>query len=445
MKTICFYFQIHQPYRLKRYRFFNIGGDHYYYDDYSNEDFMQRVATASFVPANKMFLDLINEHNGKFKFAISISGVALEQLEIYTPEVIDGLKELADTGCVEFLSETYAHSLSSLNDPIEFEQEIKMHDKRIESLFGQKPKVFRNSELIFSDEIATMVHDLGFEGMLSEGAKRTLGWKSPNYLYRSVEQPQLKLLLRNERFSEDISTRFSNFGWNEYPLTADKYISWLASIPKEEQLINLFMNYETFGNFHKKSSGIFDFMKALPRFAQDKNISFSTPSEIIKTFKPIDSVSSMSPISWIGEEKDTSVWLGNVLQQEAFQKLHSLAERVRLSSSRRIKQDWYYLQASDHFYYMGTKTALPFSPYNSPYEAFNNYMNVLSDFEERVYAEYPSTIENEELSALLETIHNQADEIEKLKAEIETGKKTIKTKVQANTKTITKKGTTSRK
>ncbi|MBK5722551.1 glycoside hydrolase family 57 protein [Dysgonomonas sp. Marseille-P4677] len=419
MKNICFYFQIHQPHRLKRYRFFNIGGDHYYYDDFANEDFIQRVAEVSFVPANRLMLDMIKEYNGKFKVAFSISGVALDQMEIYAPEVIDGFKELADTGCVEFLSETQGHSLASLIDPEGFKRQVKIHDEKIEVLFGQKPKVFRNTELIFSDEIATLVHEMGFKGIVTEGAKRTLGWKSPNYLYQSAEQPKLSLLLRNGRFSDDIATRFSNYSWNEYPLTADKFINWIAGTPKEEQVINLFMNYEVLGNFQKKSSGIFDFMKVLPRFAAEKNIGFATPSEIINTLKPVGKISSMHPISWVGEEKDVSPWLGNTLQQEAFKKLYDIAERVSMSESRRLIQDWMYLQSSDHFYYMGTKNELPFSPYSSPYEAFNTYMNVLSDFKERVDSEFPSSIDNEELNALLTTIHNQADEIDRLQEKVE--------------------------
>lgn len=423
MKTICFYFQIHQPYRLKRYRFFNIGGDHYYYDDFSDEDIMQRIASTSFVPANRLMLDMIEQYNGTFKIAFSISGIVLEQMEVYSPEVIDGLKELANTGCVEFLASTYGHSLTSLTDHIEFKNQVKAHSEKIKSLFGQTPEVFHNTESIFSDEIAELVCELGYTCMLTEGAKRMLGWKSPNYLYQSAAQPKLKLLLRNSTFSEDISARFSNYSWNEYPLTADKYINWIANTPKDEQIISLFMNYETFGNFQKRETGIFDFMKILPKFAADKKITFSTPSQAIKVLKPVDYVSTNSPISWIGEEKDTSPWLGNILQQEACNKLYSLAERVRLSDSRRLKQDWLYLQASDHFYCMGTKTALPFSPYASPYEAFDTYMNVLGDFEERVHAEYPSKIENEELNSLLTTIHNQADEIEKLETELDSLKR----------------------
>lgn len=433
MKNICFYFQIHQPHRLKRYRFFNIGGDHYYYDDFANEDFMQQVAEVSFIPANRLMLEMIKEYEGKFKVAFSISGVALDQMEIYAPEVIDGFKELADTGCVEFLTETQGHSLASLVDPEEFKKQVNEHSNKIESLFGQRPKVFRNTELIYSDEIGHLVYEMGYTGILTEGAKRTLGWKSPNYLYQAAEEPKLKLLLRNSKFSDDIATRFSNYGWNEYPLTADKFISWVANTPKEEQVINLFMNYEALGNFQKKSSGIFEFMRVLPRFAAENNIGFATPSEIFKTMKPVDSISSMHPISWVGEEKDVSAWLGNTLQEEAFNKLYEIAERVRLSQSRRILQDWIYLQSSDHFYYMGTKNALPFSPYSSPYEAFNTYMNVLSDFKERVEAEFPSSIDNEELNALLTTIHNQANEIEELEDKIEKLETQLKPKPKATT------------
>ena len=418
MKTVCFYFQIHQPQRLKQYRFFNIGNDHYYYDDYANEDVMHQMAEVSFVPANRLLLEMIQENKGKFKVAFSISGVALDQMEFYAPEVIDGFKQLADTGCVEFLSETQAHSLSSLIDPEEFKIQVEEHDKKIESLFGLKPKVFRNTELIYSDELATQIQAMGFDGVVMEGAKHLLGWKSPNFVYQSASNPKLKLLLRNSRFSEDMATRFSNYSWNEYPLTADKYMKWIAETPKEEEVFNLFMNYEVLGNFQKKSSGIFDFMKALPRFAAENNIKFATPSEVIKENKPVDILSVSDPISWVDEERDTSAWLGNSLQQEAFHRLYELGERVRLSRSRGLRQDWLYLQCSDHFYYMGTKKPLPFSPFASPYDAFSIYMNALSDFKERVESEFPSTIETEELNSLLTTIHNQGDEINRLKAEL---------------------------
>ncbi|ULB33156.1 MULTISPECIES: glycoside hydrolase family 57 protein [Proteiniphilum] len=422
MKTICFYFQVHQPFRLKRYRFFNIGRDHYYFDDYANEDILQQIAARSFIPANRMLLDLVNQYKGKFKIAFSISGVALEQLEVYAPEVIDGFRELSKTGNVEFLTETYAHSLASLFDPEEFRLQVKNHSERIELLFDQKPTVIRNTELIYSDEIAEMVYKMGYHKMITEGAKHIIGWKSPNYVYHSASQPKLKLLLKNSRFSDDIAYRFSNYSWNEYPLTAEKFISWIASTPAEEKVINLFMNYETLGNLQPSHTGIFEFMKALPRFAFERGIGFATPSEAIDNNKSIGAIDVPNPISWADEERDLSSWTGNKLQRSALESLYKIGERVRLCTDRRLKQDWVYLQTSDHFYYMSTKHhgsgESHFSPYMSPYDAFNNYMNVLSDFIGRVKAQYPDTVDNEELNALLTTIHNQEMEIKRLQMEL---------------------------
>ena len=403
MKTICFYFQIHQPFRLKRYRFFDIGNDHYYYDDFTNDDIITRIAQRSYLPANATLLEMIKNANGKFKVAFSISGVALEQLEIYVPEFIDSMKELVKTGCVEILSETYAHSLASLSDPEEFKIQVKQHDEKIEQLFGVKPKVFRNTELIFSDDIASMIASMGFKGVITEGAK-------------------------NYKMSDDISFRFSNYEWSDYPLTADKFISWIKNTPAEEPIVNLFMNYETLGELQPRESGIFEFMKALPRFAEQEGIGFCTPTEAISRLKPVDALSVPYPMSWADEARDTSAWLGNTLQNEAFSKLYSVAERVRLCDDRRLKQDWNYLQASDHFYYMCTKYLSDgavhshYSPYDSPYEAFTNYMNVLSDFIVRVEAQYPESIENEELNALLTTIKNQASEIEMLQKELKSAR-----------------------
>lgn len=429
MKTICFYFQIHQPFRLKRYRFFDIGNDHYYYDDFQNEEIIRRIAEKCYLPANRAILEMIKSSGGKFKVAFSISGLALEQMEIYTPEVIDSFKELADTGNVEFLSETYAHSLASLGNPEEFRHQVKKQEDKIQSLFGQRPKVFRNTELIYSDEISEMVYDMGYTGMLTEGAKHILGWKSPNYVYTSCVQPKLKLLLKNDRFSEDLSDRFGNYNWSEYPLTADKYMSWIAETAETEQIINLFMNYEVLGSLHPAATGIFEFFKALPRFAVEKGISFSTPSEVFAMMKPVDCITVPYPISWVDEERDCSSWLGNILQQEAFHKLYEICDRVRLSQTRRIRQDWYYLQSSDHFYYMSTKhIGAGFSPYDNPYDAFNNYMNVLSDFIVRVNAEFPEAIENEELNSLLTTIKNQGEEIELLQKELDKMKKKVNKK-----------------
>ena len=402
MKAICFYFQIHQPFRLKTYRFFNIGNDHYYYDDFANDEIITRIAHRSYLPANQTLLEMINASNKQFKVAFSISGTALEQLEQYVPEFIESMKELVATGCVEFLSETYAHSLA----------------------FGQKPKVFRNTELIYNDEIAAQIASMGFKAVLTEGAKHILGWKSPNYVYSSAAAPQLKLLLKNSKMSDDISFRFSNSDWSDYPLTADKYIDWIANLPQEEQIVNLFMNYETLGELQPRESGIFEFMKALPRFAAERGIEFWTPSETVAKLKSVGELSVPYPMSWADEARDTSAWLGNDLQNEAFNKLYSVAERVNLCTDRRLKQDWYYLQASDHFYYMSTKhlndgaVHSHYSPYESPFQAFMNYMNVLSDFIVRVEEQYPLSIENEELNSLLTTIRNQSKEIEQLNREI---------------------------
>ena len=424
MKTICFYFQIHQPFRLKRYRFFNIGRDHYYYDDFSNEDIMQQIAAKSFIPANRMLFDLINQYKGRFKVAFSISGTALEQMEIYAPEVIDGLKQLSSTGNVEFLAETYAHSLASMGDPIEFKAQVKQHSDKIEMLFNQKPTVFRNTELIYSNDIGKAVYEMGYNKMITEGAKHILGWKSPNFVYTSLVQPKLKLLLKNFKYSDDIMFRFSNYNWSEYPLTADKFIQWIDKSPAEEQVVNLFMNYETFGSMQPSHTGIFEFMKALPHYAFEKGMEFGTPSQIMDSHKPVGKLDVPFPISWADEERDLSAWLGNKLQKEAFKTLYEIGERLRMCNDRRLKQDWLYLQTSDHFYYMSTKHFSDgaehgqFSPYPTPYDAFNNYMNVLSDFIGRVKAQFPDSVENEELNALLLTINNQSLEIKKLQAEL---------------------------
>ena len=423
MKAICFYFQIHQPFRLKRYRFFDIGNDHYYYDDFLNDEIVSRIAARSYIPAAETLLRMIEQTGGKFRCALSVTGTALEQFEQYVPEFIDLLKKLADTGKVEFLAETYAHSLVSLTDQDEFAAQVKAHDEKIMQLFGVKPKVLRNTELIFCDDMAGLIYGMGYKGCITEGAKHILGWKSPNYVYASAGCPKLKLLLKNSKLSDDIAFRFSNTEWDSYPLTADKYIGWIADTPAEEQIVNLFMNLETFGELHPQQTGIFQFLEALPRFAAERGIEFWTPSEAIGKLKPVAELSVLHPISWADEARDTSAWLGNELQNEAFRKLYSVAERVRLAEDRRLKQDWNYLQASDHFFYMSTKHMADgdvhshFSPYETPFQAFTNYMNVLADFIVRVEEQYPLSIENEELNALLTTIRNQAREIEMLNKE----------------------------
>ena len=432
MRNICFNFQVHQPFRLKRYRFFDIGNDHYYFDDFQNEEIFKRITRETYIPANQMLLEMIKKSDRTVKVAFALSGTAISQLEIFAPELIDSFVELSKTGCVEFLAQPYAHSLSALGDPVEFRSQVEMHSRKIQMMFGQEPKVFRNTELIYSDDIATEVEEMGFSGIITEGAKHILGWKSPNYLYKSATPKGIPLFLRNQRFSDDILKNFSRYDWREYPLTADKFAGWLEQLPEDEGVVYIDMAYEVFGQAQPATSGIFDFFRALPRFFEGKGLKFATPSEIIRDCKPIDVVSVPSAISWSEEEKNTSTWLGNALQSEAFKKLIDWGERTRLSQDRRLLQDWLYLQSSDHFLYMTTtnKDVRLFSPYENPYDAFNNYMNILSDFHLRVEAQYPSSIENEELNALLLTIKNQGEEIEALKAQLEKKKRT--TKKQSN-------------
>ena len=426
MKAICFYFQIHQPFRLKRYRFFDIGNDHYYYDDFANDDIITRIAQRSYIPAAQSLLKMIEDTKGKFRCALSITGVALEQIEQYVPELIDLLKKLAATGKCEFLAETYDHSLACLADPEEFRTQVKLHDDKIEELFGVKPKVFRNTELIYSDELAPQILDMGYKGCITEGAKHILGWKSPNYVYSAASAPKLKLLLKNDKLSEDITNRFANTSWNEYPLTADKYIGWIADTPQDEQIFNLFMNLETFGELMPRDTGIFQFLEALPRFAEERGVEFITPSEAVKTLKPVAELSVVHDISWADEARDTSAWLGNKLQNEAFNKLYSVSERVRQTNNRPLLQDWGRLQSADHLFYMSTKhmadgaAHAAFSPYETPYQAFTNYMNVLADFLVRVQQQFPESVDNEELNNLVTTINNQAKEIETLQKEVNT-------------------------
>lgn len=428
MKSVCFYFKIHQPFRLKRYRFFDIGNDHYYYDDFANDEIINRLAEQSYFPMARTLLEMIEKSNGEFKCALSISGTAIEQFQLYVPEFIDLLKKLADTKCVEFLSGTYSHSLASLEDPEEFIREVKMHDDLIRRLFGVKPKVFANTELIYDDDTALLIQSMGFKTCLTEGAKHVLGWKSPNYVYNSVSAPKLKLLLNNDKFCYDITNNFNNPEWDEYPLTADKYVDWIASLPEEEQIVNLYLSMDTFGTFLPASTGIFDFLKALPQFGKERGVQFTNPSAASDKMKSVGELSIPFPISDMDEARDVAPWKGNDLQREALGKLYSCGERVNLCTDRRLKLDWEYLQSSDHFYYMATgKSAAAFSPFDSPFSAFINYMNVLADFMVRVEEQYPEEIGNEELNSLLLTIRNQSAEIESLNKEVKNLKQNILT------------------
>ena len=386
MKTVCFYFQVHQPWRLKTYRFFQMGKDHNYLDDFTNRSIMQKIARECYLPMNALLLSLIKQNKGAFHCSFSITGSAVEQFKAYAPEVLDSFKELAATGCVEFLGETYSHSLSSLYSTEEFKQEVKLHSAMLKEEFGIKPTAFRNTELIYSDDIAATVSGMGFKTMLAEGAKHILGWKSPNFAYTDAVDNKLRLLLRNYKLSDDIGFRFSNEGWSEWPLTADKYASWVAA--ETGEVVNIFMDYETFGEHQKASTGIFDFMKALPAaLMATGEVEFATVSEASKKLQPVAVLHCPHAMSWADEERDVTAWLGNDLQNEAFNKLYALAPRIRKTKNKDFEYVWHFMQNSDHFYYMATKWFSDgdvhsyFNPYGSAYEAFINYMNVLADFE----------------------------------------------------------------
>ena len=431
-KAICFYFQVHQPFRLKRYRFFDLGHDHYYYDDYSNESIMRKIAGKCYLPANKILLDLIEKHKGKFKVTFSITGIAINQFRLYAPEVLESFRKLADTGMVEFLAETDAHSLASLKDRDEFVHQVSEHKEMVKKYLGYEPRSFRNTELIYSDEIGSWVADMGFKAILTEGAKHILGWKSPNYLYCNAINPRLKVLLRNFVLSDDIAFRFSNREWIAWPLTADKYAGWINKLAPSSELLNVFLDYETFGEHNWKESGIFEFLEHMPGAILKKTpFKFMTPSEVADKLQPVSAINVQNPISWADEERDITAWLGNELQAAALEKLYSLKRKVYKCNDPLLLKDWDYLQSSDHFYYMATKffsdgaVHAYFNPYESPYDAFMNYMNVLSDFEIRLRRCLPDTVEQDQIyklgNQIIEKdmlIEKQAEELEKIKKKL---------------------------
>ena len=371
---------------MKTYRFFQMGNDHNYLDDFTNRAIMQKIARECYLPMNALLESLIHEHKGAFKCTFSITGSAVEQFKAYAPEVLESFKRLAATGHVEFLGETYSHSLSSLYSVDEFKQEVKLHSQMLKEEFGVKPTAFRNTELIYSDEIAKAVEGMGFKTMLAEGAKHILGWKSPNFVYSDAVDNKLRLMLRNYKLSDDIAFRFSNEGWSEWPLTADKFAGWVAQ--ETGDVVNLFMDYETFGEHQKASTGIFDFVKALPgALLRTGELEFATVSEASKRLQPVAVLHCPYAMSWADEERDVTAWLGNDLQNEAFRKLYSLAPKIKRVKNKDFDFVWHFMQNSDHFYYMATKWLSDgdvhsyFNPYGSAYEAFMNYMNVLADFE----------------------------------------------------------------
>lgn len=421
MKTICLYFEIHQNIQLKRYRFFDIGTDHYYYDDYEDERLITDVANRSYMPALEALGEMLKEHPGFFKVAFSLSGVGMEQLEIHAPQVLEKLQELNQTGCVEFLAEPYSHGLASLANEESFAKEVKRQCQKMKEYFGKEPKVLRNSSLIYSDDIGAQAAQMGFKGMLTEGARHVLGWKSPHYVYNCALAPNLKLLLRDVNLSDDISLRFSNVDWEGYPLFADNYVDRIANFPGEEHVVNIFMELSALGVAQPLSSNILDFLKALPECAKQRGLTFSTPSEICDTMPSVGALDVPDTLSWTDEERDVSSWLGNPMQREAFNKLYSVADRVRIADDPRINQDWDYLQASNNFRQMTTKPSqvgIDRGIYASPFDAFTNYMNILGDFIARVNSLYSESVDNDELASLLTTIKNQDEEIEMKNKEI---------------------------
>ncbi len=413
-KTLCFYFQIHLPFQLRRYRFFDIGNSHQYYDEFNIRTYLQKIVEQCYLPMNKVLLDIIKEYGSKFKVAFSITGETVEQLEQYAPQVLDSFKELAATGSVEFICETYAHSLAFLKDEKELDRQLKKQAATIKKYFNQEPVTARLTGLMYSDQIGERVAKLGFNAIVTEGAKHVLGWKSPNYVYSNVNNPDLRVLLRNFHLSDDIAYRFSDRTWSEWPVTSEKFVSWLDTVNENDEVVNLFMDYITFGNRHPRSTGIFEFMRYLPKevFSHDK-FEFLTPSDVIKKHKPVGPVHVPYPISWSEEERDLSIWLGNDLQNDAFTSLCDLGEKVRFVNNDELTQDWERLQDSDHYYYMCTKWMSDASSrrfksvYSSPYDAYVNYMNVLSDLTSRINDAVTEKV------TLLKKDNNYADEISK--------------------------------
>ena len=386
MTDICLYFQVHQPFRIGKYTLFDIGKHSRYFDEAKNKEVMLKIARKCYLPTNNIIRDLIAK-NEDFKVTYSITGTALEQFEKYTPNVLRSFQELAKTGAVEFLTETSHHSLSFLFNKEEFVHQVKEHKKLIKKNFGQKPKIFRNTELIYNNELARTAEELGFKGILAEGWDGVLGWRSPNYVYKPAGTRKIKLLLKNYKLSDDIAFRFSNRKWESWPLTADKYANWIAPILGDS--INLFMDYETFGEHQWEDTGIFNFLKHLPEALKKHNISFHHPSELLK-IEPKDELDIPIPISWADVERDTSAWLGNKMQQAASAQLYLLRRHVLASRDKEIIEAWRKLTTSDHFYYMCTKwfndgdVHKYFNPYDSPYDGFIAYMNVLQDLTLRI-------------------------------------------------------------
>jgi alpha-amylase len=393
MPSICLYFQVHQPMRLNRFTVFNIGANHdrssEYFNHKLNQEIFEKVAKKCYLPTNKILLDLINKYDGKFRVSFSLTGTFVEYCERYLPSVLDSFKDLFATGAVDLLEETYFHSLSSLYDDLdEFEKQVQMHRQMIKRIFNYKPKIFRNTETIYDNRIARKIAELGYKGIITEGADKILGWRSPNFVYKPVNA-NIKVLMRNYKLSDDVGFRFSSRNWPEFPLTADKYANWMSN--SFGDVINLFMDYETFGEHQWIETGIFEFLKHLPSevFKHD-NLDFATVSEAVELYNPVGDIDVPNAISWADEDRNVSTWLGNDMQIACFNELKNIGRKLNEKGNERLLKTWRRLQTSDHLYYCSTKGLADgavhayFSPYDNPYEGFMNYMNILQDLKQRV-------------------------------------------------------------
>jgi alpha-amylase len=378
---------VHQPFRLRKdYSFFDIGANHFYEDEDANREVCNKVSRKCYLPTNQAMLELIQKHKGKFKISYSVTGVVLEQFERYNPEVLESFKRLAETGCVEFINETYYHSLSFIYSKPEFKKQVIKHRQKIKELFGQTPKTFRNTELIYNNDLAKFIEDMGYKTILAEGADQVLGWRSPNFLYQPAGCYKLNLLMKNYKLSDDIAFRFSNRGWNEWPLTADKFARWVHGMSGNGEILNLFMDYETFGEHQWEDTGIFAFLKALPeKVLKHRDFQFITPGEVSNYYTPVAKINVPYFVSWADIERDLTAWIGNPMQNSAIEMAYAMEKEVMASKNQELIDVWRKLLTSDHFYYICTKWFSDgdvhkyFNPYETPFDAYVVYTNILND------------------------------------------------------------------
>lgn len=396
-RAICLYLHVHQPYRVKPYTIFEAGNDHHYFNDETadkdtnNKFIIDKVSEKSYLPTNAKLLELLKTHP-EFKLSMSITGTLIDQLEEWRPDVLDSFKELVATGRVEIVAETYHHSLAFFYSRQEFVKQVIMHKIKIQEVFGQTPKVLRNTELSYNNDLAQWADKVGYKGIITEGWDPVLNWRSPNYVYKPSHTENIRLLMKNYKLSDDIAFRFSNQGWKDWPLTTEKYVHWINSIPSEQPIVNLFMDYETFGEHQWADTGIFDFLGELPKefLKHGDDRTFMTLSEAIDSFEPVDEVDVPQTITWADTERDLTAWLGNSMQHDAITQVYDLEDRILKTKDKTLVADWRKLQTSDHFYYMCTKyfndgdVHAYFSPYESPYIAFIAFMNVLHDLRYRL-------------------------------------------------------------